>query len=159
MVTATINDELTLSYPKSFRVMGADELRQAYQADPTHIWGIRDEGRHAIVAIFTHDAGSAGKLFGKMVTEKDLAKRAEKKVRKAMRANGYRLGGFFSRELAGHPAHGFRYAYEVGDVAQSAQAIVLRLLRCAHFCRFRHFWAAQAAGRVRTTRPRNRKTW
>ena len=115
---------LSLAYPDGFCELTPDELNQAYHSSYPNIWGIRDEERHAMLAIFWKDSN---KLLGMLASTESLAKRAAKLMAKAMKNHGYQFGGFFSTQLAGCEAHGFRYAFTgAGDVAQEAETIVFK---------------------------------
>ena len=124
MAQALIHDELDISYPDGFAQMSAEELRQAYNNPYPNIWGIRDEERHVILAMFWKDSNE---LVSKLASAEQLAKRAEKQLAKGMRKNAYRPGGTFVTSIAGCEAHGFRYTFTaVGDVAQEAETIVFK---------------------------------
>ena len=68
----------------------------------------------------------AGALVSFLLTEKDLAKNAEKRVSRSMRPFGYRSGGSVRRTVAGESAEGFRYAYEAQGVGMAAESLAMK---------------------------------
>lgn len=123
VIQAMINQELSLSYPEGFHVMDAEELRKVYLDDNPDRWGIWDLERHIILAVYWHRSNA---LLSALAGAKDVARSTEKRLRKGLRANGYRFGGFFLEDLMGLEVPGFRYSYRVGDVAQAAETLVLK---------------------------------
>ena len=122
--TTTIHDALSITYPDGFNAMSAEELQAAYGIAYPSIWGIQDPERHVTLAIFWKDSNE---LLSHLVNTESLAKRDEKAMAKAMRNNGYACGGFFSTELAGCEAHGFRYRYTAANgTDQDAETIVFK---------------------------------
>ncbi len=55
-----------------------------------------------------------------------MAKSTEKRLHRSLRQYNYQCGGFFQRALCGRETTGFRYAYRLGDVKQTAEAIILK---------------------------------
>ena len=78
--TARIHHELEIAYPDGFHLMSAEELQQAYKSDYPNMWGIRDEDRHIIIAIFWKESNE---LLTKLVNAKSQAKRVENSWRRA----------------------------------------------------------------------------
>ncbi|MBQ3404308.1 MAG: hypothetical protein IJG63_02680 [Oscillospiraceae bacterium] len=127
MNKALINNELSLSYPDGFQLMDREELKNAYLDDNPDRWGIRDGERHGLISVWWHESGqmlsSFARHFGGV---KSIAKSIEAKLRKGFRRNNYKFGGFFPTQLCGEEAHGLRYEYSVGDIAQYAETIVVQ---------------------------------
>ena len=123
MNQALIHNELSLSYPDGFHVMDREEMRTLYQDENPDRWGIWDQERHIILTVLWHDSNP---VLAALAGAKDVARTTEKRLKRGMEAHGYRLGGFFQRPLCGLEAHGFRYSYQVGDVTQAAETLVLK---------------------------------
>ena len=120
--TARIHHELEIAYPDGFHLMSAEELQQAYKSDYPNMWGIRDEDRHIIIAIFWKESNE---LLTKLVNAKSQAKRVEKLMAKGLKGRKYHFCGNFATTVAGCEAHGFRYGYlGAGDVPQDAETIL-----------------------------------
>ena len=127
MKKATINEELELAYPDSFRIMSPDELRQAYGVDYADMWGIRDEERHAIVTVIWRESSE---LLLKLFGAHSLVKQYEKKLRKTYRDNDYRCDGFFDGMLAGRKMDGLRFSYAHEGMRQIGEMLVFRRGAC-----------------------------
>ena len=123
MNQAVIRNELTLSYSDGFREMDREELKRVYQDETPDRWGIWDQERHIIVAVFWHESHA---LLSALAGANDVAKSTEKKLRKGLKRYGYCCDGFFSEALCGEEAPGFRYTYQIGDVTQTAEVLVLK---------------------------------
>ena len=120
---ALIHNELSLSYPDGFHEMDPEEMKRLYQDDNPDRWGIWDQERHIIVAVLWHDSNA---FLAALASAKDVAKSTEKRLKRGMKNHGYQFGGFYQAEVSGLEAHGFRYSYHVGDVVQTAEALVLK---------------------------------
>lgn len=118
-----VNNELSLSYPDGFHIMDGAELAQAYQNSNPNRWGIWDKDRHLIVSVFWH---RTNRLLVSLADAKSVAKSTERKLRKGLKSHGYSFHGFYERELCGQRTHGFHYQYQVGDVVQSGETIILK---------------------------------
>ena len=129
MATTLIHDQLALTYPDSFAVMGADELREGYLDDNPNRWGIWDRNRHVIIVVYWHDSNA---FLARLVSTKDLAKRAQKLVAKAYAGHGYQLGQFFETQVGGQQAHGFGYRYDLQGTGQVAEAVVTKYGKCCY---------------------------
>ena len=123
MNRALIHDELSLSYPDGFHEMDRAEMKRLYQDDNPDRWGIWDQERHIIIAVLWHDTNA---FLSALASAKDVAKTTEKRLKRGMKSHGYQFGGFYQTELCGQEAHGFRYSYHIGDVVQTAEALVLK---------------------------------
>lgn len=125
----TINGELMVDCPAGFKRMSIDELQKAYSLDYPNLWGIRDEERHIILTVLWKESN---RLLSMLVSNKDLAKRAERALGKTYRAAGYKCRGFFSTAVAGQAAEGFHYDFEVDGVAQQGEVIVFKRDACCY---------------------------
>jgi len=123
MSDSTIYGGLSLAYPEGFREMDEAELKQAYMDDNKDRWGIIDKDRQIMFAVFWHESGP---LISKMAGSKDVAKNNEKGIRRGLKDHGYRLEGFFEREIAGKKAHGFRHALMIQDKDSVSEVVTLK---------------------------------
>ena len=118
-----IHNELSLSWPDGFHEMDRDEMKGLYQDDNPDRWGIWDQERHIIITVFWHDSNA---ILAALAGPKDVAKSTEKQLKKGLKKHAYQFGGFYQTELCGQGAHGFRYSYQIGDVTQAAEVLVLK---------------------------------
>lgn len=125
MVAASVNGELSVSFPSEFSVMEISELNQAFSTSNPNMWGIRSKVNHIILVITWHEPKQAG-FFKKVFSVREQAERAERIQRKIYKKGNYRLDGFFETVLGGREAHGYRYDYQNKDALQSAETIVFR---------------------------------
>lgn len=123
MNQAVIRNELILSYPDGFHEMDREELKKLYLDDNPNRWGIWDQDRHIVVAVFWHETNA---FLSSLAGARDVAKTTEKKLRKGLKHYGYHRDGFFSETLCGEEVPGFRYTYQLGDVTQAAEVLVLK---------------------------------
>ena len=118
-----IDDELLLTVPDGFHELSDDE-RSKMNIPWAGQWvGISDPERHILV---TAASKKAGLLAGLLLNARDLAGNAEKQIRGAMEAFGYRAEGPTSCLIAGEKACGFRYAYEAQGIAMCAETCVFK---------------------------------
>ena len=129
MNQAVIHGQLFLVYPDGFHVMDVEELNQAFLDDNPNRWGIWDRERHIIIAVFWHESSA---ILSALAGAKDVAKSTEKRLRKGLKRYGYESRGSFTTTLCGQETCGFRYAYRVGDVFQSAETVILKHGTCCY---------------------------
>ena len=128
-MTETINGELSITVPESFRAMTADELERGYGADFANMRGFWDQERHIIITITWH---KSNKILMKLADVKTLVNRAEKHLARAYAGHDYRNDGFFETAIAGQQAQGVRYGYTVEGAAHDAEAIVFLHGTCSY---------------------------
>ena len=126
MNSVVLSGGLRVTYPDGFVVMSEEDLLQVYRKTFPGMWGIWDRNLHAALTVHPNDGGGASKLFGKVVSTRDLAERAEKQARKSLKRKGYELGGFFETQIGGSEAQGFDYTYRAGDVVQMGKIVIAR---------------------------------
>lgn len=117
----TINGELAITLPDGFEPMSPNELKRLYTTDTEAIYGFRDEDRHIVIVVTWN---VSNRLFTKIASVKDIAKRVEKAQARAMKGSGYRPDGFFDTTIAGQIARGVRFGYTTQGVDHDARAIV-----------------------------------
>ena len=116
--------ERMLPCPDGFRPMTQEELARLYQDDGLVRCGIRDEAHHRLLTVYRHDAGS--RLLSALADPDSIARSLEKRMRKGMKRNGYRLEGFYPVTVCGQETCGFRYGYKVQGIAQTGDLVVLK---------------------------------
>ncbi len=104
--------------------MSAEELRQAYRDDEPNRWGMWDQERHVMVTVMWKEYP---RLLMMMTDLKGICRKNEQMAGRGYAANGYECGGFFSVDVDGEKAEGYRFSYRIGDVEQSAETILFKL--------------------------------
>lgn len=158
MNEALLNNELAVSYPDGFHVMDEEDLKRVFLDAAPDRWGIWDRERHVIIALQWHESHPA--FLRKIVSAKDLAKRAEAATHKAYKQMGYLGGSLFERNLCGEEAWGYRFesvvqgapqvgevdvflrARERGNCAYTAYFQASRENAAAHYALFEEFLAS-----------------
>lgn len=110
MSRAVVNGEVSLEVPEGFRIIGKDELDRLYADSNPDRWGMAYDGKGMILSVFWHRSGA---LVSSIASAKDACKSTERKLAKGLGAYDYSLEGFYSREVCGLEAHGFRHRYSV----------------------------------------------
>ena len=124
MSKATVNDLMSIEVPEGFHTMSAEELRQAYRDDNPDRWGMWDQERHVMVTVMWKEYS---RLMMMLADVKGICRKNEQIAAKGYGNNGYECGGFFSVNVDGEKAEGYRFSYRVGDVEQSAETILFKL--------------------------------
>lgn len=135
MGEALVHDELVVSCPEGFAVMGADEMKHAFLDDNPHRWGLWDKERHLMFVVTWHVSNAA---IARLATPTSLAKRAGKIAAKTYRGRNYRqLGDYYKTQLCGLDAAGFRYEFELQDseqqtVVQQGETVIFKNGACCY---------------------------
>ncbi len=61
----------------------------------------------------------------KLTNVKKIATQNERIMEKGYKDNTFRLEGFFSTQVDGHEAEGYRYAYQVQGIGQKAESLLM----------------------------------
>ena len=136
--TITINHELGISYPDGFHVMDPGERQRLRVLEDGPVKCLSDPERHIMISI---GYKQPPKLALMMLNAKDIAKNAEKKIRKAMQPFGYRPAGFTDRSMGGEKAYGFAYEYEAQGTGMYAETFALKKGKTVYYL---HFYARKA---------------
>ena len=126
MSKATVNDVFSIEVPEGFHTMSAEELRQAYRDDNPNRWGMWDQERHVMVTVMWKEYS---RLLMMLADLKAICRKNEQMAGKGYADHGYECGGFFSVNVDGEKAEGYRFSYRVGDVEQCAETILFKLER------------------------------
>jgi hypothetical protein len=144
MAKALLNDRLSVSYPKGFRVMDEAERQKVFPAGNENLWAIWDKRHHVIISVQWHQANA---LLSKLVDAKSLTKRVQAQARKAYKDMGYEDGELYQTTVCGETAWGIDFAYQMQGVDQVAKALVFKHEACTYtlYCYGRKSNAATAA--------------
>ena len=118
-----IHDALTLQVPDSFRDQTPEEMNQLYGGPYDKRWAAWDRDLHVILAVFWQDNTGLLGLLTHVADPKSVAESNQKKMARCKASAGYQLEKFFPAQIAGQPAYGYRYSYQVGDITQVGEAI------------------------------------
>lgn len=143
MAKTLLNDKLSASYPKGFRVMDEDERQKVFPAANANLWAIWDKRHHVIVSVQWHEANA---LLSKLVDTKSLTKRVQVQARKAYKDMGYEDSELYRATVCGETAWGVDFAYQMQGVDQVAKALVFKHDACTYtlYCYGRKSNAATA---------------
>ena len=90
-----LNNELTLTYPEGFHVMGKEELEKHQYFGEAPAWSISDPGRHVMISIAWKKTNG---FVAKLLNTKDIVQKMEAGIRNPMQQYGYHLEEFLSLE-------------------------------------------------------------
>ena len=119
MATITLNDELKMSCPDSFHVMGVDEIKdlQFLNGEGPMI-SLSDPDRHVVLTVGWKMAPGLANL---LLNSKDIAQSSEAQIRKGMEPFGYVKESFAKRKIGSEDGCGFRYRYSAQDTEMSGE--------------------------------------
>ena len=124
----TINGELTITLPDSFKAIEADELERIYPITYPTMRGFRNEQDHIVLTVMWNESN---KLAVKLTNAAALAKRAQKNLARANKDRDYHFEGFFDTKVTGIEARGVRYSYTVEGTPHIGEVIIfLRGICC-----------------------------
>ena len=124
MNKAKVNDLFSIEVPEGFHTMSEEELRKAYRDDNPNRWGMWDQERHVMVTVMWKEYS---RLLMMLADVKAICRKNEQIAAKGYGNNGYECGGFFSVNVDGEKAEGYRFSYCVDGVVQSAETILFKL--------------------------------
>lgn len=130
METAVLNDILTITYPKGFHVMSAEELGNINFYKEAPKWSISDPERHMIIAVYWRPNKG---FFGKLADEKDVEETVEGKTRKLMKPFGYKLEEQFVRNVGSEEGEGFRYTYQVQETEMTGETLIVQKNKVTYY--------------------------
>ena len=125
----TLNEELTLSWPKGFFEMTKEELEQAYRGDDSEHWALQNKDRHVIIMVMWKKYSP---LAIRLTGPKKMLKKNEKLTRAMCRNVNYHLEFFFTHVVAGTVCGGFCYTYRIQDIRQAVKTVLLRKENCIY---------------------------
>ncbi len=123
MNTISINREWKLSYPDGFHIMEDAERRRLNFIGGAGSVCLSDPERHIVVSAGEKQINGFSAL---VLSGKDLAKNMEKQINKPMEPYGYHLEGFFTRQVGGKSAEGFRYTYMAQGIDMLGESYVVK---------------------------------
>ncbi len=118
-----ITDELNMTYPDSFHVMGEKERANLNSMTGDDFVGLSDPEANMIVTVgYKANVGFAAKLL----SAKDMAKNMEKQIAKPMMIYSYARGRFKETQIGGISGYGFDYSYEVQGLVMIGESYVVK---------------------------------
>ena len=108
MNTASINNELNLTYPDGYKEMSEEELAR-YFSSPANRWGAYNADEHIILSVSWTKAG----FFSFMSDAESVLIGAEGRMRRNL-LNYQRISSF-KTTVASKKARGIRFEYRVND--------------------------------------------
>lgn len=114
---------LSIDVPQGFSTLALDELQTLFGLSYDNLWGVRNESRHMRLCLLWKDSNA---VLTKLASERSLAKRVESTFAKSGKTYGYACEGYFSREIAGRTAQGFRCSYELNGVSNTCEVLVFK---------------------------------
>ena len=123
METLLWNDGWVLAVPQGFHVMDEKEREEIRFLGGVQGECLSDPERHILFSVAWKRIGGFAALI---LSEKDIAKAMEFRIREPMEAYGYIPEGFSGRLIGGKKAFCFRYAYEVEGVAMRGESMAFK---------------------------------
>jgi len=125
MITTDCNKELTFSLPDAFADCSAEDLKLGADSSDNNLKAMRDTGRH-IVFIVRWQKYNA--LALKLADSRSMIKNNEKRTAKVYEAADadYRLLEFFTADVGGKEAEGYRYSYHVEGIEQDVDTVLVK---------------------------------
>ena len=123
MKNEQINQAISVSLPDCFCAMSTDELQQVFRSSEPNRWGAWDRENHRMITVLWKNYPP---LLVKLAGLKAVCRKNEQLSSKEYAGTGYRCEGFFSLPAGGRQAEGYRYSYNVGNIRQSAETILLK---------------------------------
>ena len=134
MQSVVLNEEYVMTYPEGFHVMDEEERGKLNLLVEDGEWiGLFDPERAILVSLGWKKAPG---LALKLLSNKDLAKDMEKRIRKPMQSLGYVKEGFAEKNIAGEKAWGFSYTYKTQGPDMYAQSYVFKHEKTIYYFHF-----------------------
>ncbi len=143
----TIKNNLKVLCDEGFREMADDEKSALSTIADGDFLAFSNPDKHMIITVGWKEIGS---LASKLLNSKEIAKNMEKSIRKAMMVNGYALGRFKDREIAGQKAVGFDYVYEAKGIVMVGESYAIKIDKEIYYF---HMYSRQ------TRQTENMKVW
>ena len=118
-----LNEELELKCPDGLRIMTEEERSKLTFLEEGPGECLSDPEKHMVVTIGWKTAGG---LTAALLGQKDVAKSMEAKIRKPMKAYGYKPEGFGDRNIGWKKGSGYRYTYEAQGTGMYGEAYVVK---------------------------------
>ena len=123
MQKATVNNELTVSFPEGFTVLTREELQQMYLDSNPDRWGIRSAPAHQTAVIMWKKYARPEFL---LPDAERIAHTNEGMMREGLKDYGYVLKGFFDAEVCGMTGCGYDYEYTNQGTATHVRTVLFR---------------------------------
>ena len=120
----TLYDELKLIYPDIFRIMKEEALKKLDYAYGSPELTLYDEEDHALLTVGHKKINF---IVSKLLSAKDIAKKSELVIKKAMEGFEYRFDKFETRDFGDKKADGFRFEYKADNIDMIAHMYVVKI--------------------------------
>ncbi len=139
-----LNDGWTLAYPEGFHVMDEKEKEEIRFLGDVQGECLSDPERHILFSVAWKRIGAFPALI---LSEKDIAKAMEFRIREPMGPYGYAAEGFSERRIGGRKACAFRYSYEVEGIAMRGESMAFKDGKTVWYVHFYYRKAMEAESR------------
>ncbi len=139
-----LNDGWTLAYPDGFHVMDEREREEIRFLGDVQGECLSDPERHILFSVAWKRIGAFPALI---LSEKDIAKAMEFRIREPMGPYGYAAEGFSERRIGGRKACAFRYSYEVEGIAMRGESMAFKDGKTVWYVHFHYRKAMEAESR------------
>ncbi len=147
MIRMKLNINLEIVVPEGFHVMDENDARRRTILAGGEGAVLEDPERHAVISIGWK---AVGRLALKILSTKNIAGRAERSIRRAMKGYDY----YFEEEteplIGGRKADGFRYTYFAQGVKMAGESDVVKFEQTLYYF---HLYTRDAL------KEENRVTW
>ena len=123
MNTITLNNEMTLTFPDSFRVMDASEREKLNFIEEGQGECLQDKEHHILISIGWKPLGA---FISFLIGTKDAAKNMKLAIRNAMQQYGFTDNGSRQISLVQETAEGFCYEYEAQSIPMYGESYVVK---------------------------------
>ena len=128
-----LNEELELQCPDGLAAMTEEERSRLVLIEDGPGECLSDPEKHMIVSIGWKTVGG---LTAAVLSQKDAAKNMESKIRKPMKAFGYKAEGSGDKNIGSKCGSGCRYSYEVQGTGMYAESYVVKSGKTFYYFNF-----------------------
>lgn len=118
-----VNGEISFEAAEGFQVMTNEELTKVTGTEGGDRWGLWDKERHVMVVI---DWKKYNRLLLGLTDITKIAERNEELNSKLYANNNYQMESNLKGTIGGLEAEGYRFSFQVGEVVQSADCLLVR---------------------------------
>lgn len=129
-----LNINLEIGVPEGFRLMDENDKRRLTILVDGEGVVLENPEKHAVVSIGWK---TVGRLALKLSSTQNIADRAERSIRKAMKRFDYSFDGAAEPLIGGRKADGFRYTYTAQNIKMAGETDVVKfesMIYYFHLC-------------------------
>ena len=123
MEKINITNELSCSVPEGFRLFSEDELDNFFTEKKGVGFALRNEEKHAIIAVYALKLNFLIKHF---TDDRAMMKGSKNKIERSLEDNNYEFVEEFTEERFRKKLYGFKYRYVVDDIPHDAEYLLLK---------------------------------